>query len=195
MTSAGTNTSSPIACVFQFLHVSYLAEWAIGYLIWFVQTRKVSRFQVWNESRYIAIIAAKKFVEIRSNYLITSQTNSLLLIMTSYKEKRAIASIYGSRSFIFFYLSATEVQVISILLPQSKWAKSQNHPCVALTVNKSYVQMWTSPLGLLLTSALAVIHSHLFYNGLLQSTQHPKSTPTDGRMELGVCPMFTPMVV
>ena len=192
MTSAGTNTSSPIACVFQFLHVSYLAEWAIGYLIWFVQTRKVSRFQVWNESRYIAIIAAKKFVEIRSNYLITSQTNSLLLILI---RKRGPSHQYMVLGHSFFYLSATEVQVISILLPQSKWAKSQNHPCVALTVNKSYVQMWTSPLGLLLTSALAVIHFHLFYNGLLQSTQHPKSTPTDGRMELGVCPMFTPMVV
>ena len=102
---------------------------------------------------------------------------------------------YYQHHSYFFYLSASEVQVMSVLLPQSKWAKSQNHPSVALPVNKSHVQMWTSPLGLLLTSALAVIHSHLFYNGLLQSTQHPKSTPTDGRMPLGVCPMSTPMVV
>ena len=141
---------------------------------------------MWNESRYIAIIAAKKFVEIRSNYLITSQTNSLLLIMTSYKEKRAIASIYGFRSFIFFTFPPQRCKWYQFCFPRAnKWAKSQNHPCVALTVNKSYVQMWTSPLGLLLTSALAVIHSHLFYNGLLQSTQHPKSTPTDGQMEFG----------
>ena len=100
MTSAGTNTSSPIACVFQFLHVSYLAEWAIGYLIWFVQTRKVSRFQVWNESRYIAIIAAKKFVEIRSNYLITSQTNSLLLILI---RKRGPSHQYMVLGHSFFF--------------------------------------------------------------------------------------------
>ena len=73
--------------------------------------------------------------------MITSKTNSLLPVMTTDKEKRAIASISGSMSFIFFYLSASEVQVTSILLPQSKWAKSQNHPGVALTVNKSYVQM------------------------------------------------------
>ena len=128
MTSAGTNTSSPIACVFQFLHVSYLAEWAIGYLIWFVKTRKVSRFQVWNESRYIAIIAAKKFVEIRSNYLITSQTNSLLLIMTSYKEKRAIASIYGFRSFIFFTFPPQRCKWYQFCFPKANGQRAKIIP-------------------------------------------------------------------
>ena len=129
MTSAGTNTSSPIACVFQFLHVSYLAEWAIGYLIWFVQTRKVSRFQVWNESRYIAIIAAKKFVEIRSNYLLTSQTNSLLLIMTSYKEKRAIAAIYGSRSFIFLPFRHRGASDINFASPKQMGQEPKSSLC------------------------------------------------------------------
>ena len=54
---------------------------AIGHLIWFVQTRKVSRFQVWKESRYIAIIAAEKFLEIT---LFDHITNKFLVAYNDY---------------------------------------------------------------------------------------------------------------